>query len=186
MRLYFANGLIASLAICASMLCSACGDSQLDLTGKSPEQKAEAIKGLNKKITEARMQPTAQGPAVAWVTWLSSSSPLLLEQSDIRKLLQSIAQAKGNEDIGCVLLFLNETGTDKLGNKRQVLDIKLGWNVETLKKVNWDGIEDWQLIELASIEGLGPFGKQTIDDYCKNGGATSYGKEFCKRAGWRG
>lgn len=187
MRLYFAQSVIASLTICASLLCSACGSSQLDLEGKSPEQAADAIKGLDKKITEARLQPTVQGPNVVWITWLANSgpSPLLMEQTDIKTLLQSIALAKGNDNIGWVLLFLNETGVDQLGNKSPVLALKLGWNMETLKKVNWDGVQNWQLIDLASIEGVGPFGKNAIDAYCKDG-ASSYGKTFCTRAGWRG
>lgn len=97
--------------------------------------------------------------------------------------LQALATAKGNDGIGWVLVFLNETGVDKLGNKSPVLAVKLAWNMTTLKQVNWKNIEDWQLTELAGLEGLGPFGKNAIAAYCKEGRDT-YGIEFCKRAGY--
>lgn len=177
--------LLMALALCIALLCTACGDEQLDFTGKTPDQVSAAIKGINKKITDANLQPTTQGPSIACLTWLADStgSPILMEQSDIRKALQALATAKGNDGIGWVLVFLNETGVDKLGNKSPVLTVKLAWDMATLKKVNWENIEDWQLTELAGLEGLGPFGKNAIAAYCKEGRDT-YGIEFCKRAGY--
>ena len=177
--------ILVFLALCIALLCTACGDEQLDFTGKTPDQVSAAIKGINKKITDANLHPTTQGPSIACLTWLADStgSPILMEQSDIRKALQALATAKGNDGIGWVLVFLNETGVDKLGNKSPVLAVKLAWDMATLKKVNWENIEDWQLTELAGLEGLGPFGKNAIAAYCKEGRDT-YGIEFCKRAGY--
>ena len=102
--------LLMALALCIALLCTACGDEQLDFTGKTPDQVSAAIKGINKKITDASLQPTTQGSSIACLTWLADStgSPILMEQSDIRKALQALATAKGNDGIGWVLVFLNE------------------------------------------------------------------------------
>lgn len=77
--------LLMALALCIALLCTACGDEQLDFTGKTPDQVSASIKGINKKITDASLQPTTQGPSIACLTWLADStgSPILMEQSDI-------------------------------------------------------------------------------------------------------
>lgn len=179
------KGIVTILIFCMALLCTACGDEQLDFTGKTPDQISGELTSINKKITAAYLQPTVQGASIACLTWLADStgSPILMEQKDIRNTLQTLASAKGNDGIGWVLLFLNETGVDEQGNKSPVLAVKLAWDMATLKKVNWENIEDWQLTELAGLEGLGPFGKNALEAYCKEGRDT-YGIEFCKRAGY--
>lgn len=51
-----------------------------------------------------------------------------------------------------------------------MLAVKLAWDMATLKQVNWKNIEDWQLTELAGIEGLGPFGRKAIEPTARKAG----------------
>lgn len=177
--------LVVCLALGCTLLCAACGDGKkaLDFSNKSDEQIAEHIKSMNKKITDVTVIPTAEN-AVIFVTWLADSgpSPILMEAQDIRNALESIANAKGNDTTGWVVIATNEIGVDKLGNKSPTLTIKQSWDMNTLKKVNWKNIESWQITDLSQIEEVGPFGNDAIRTYCKEGGS-SYGKVFCSNIG---
>lgn len=183
MRLNTGNKIAVSFALCASLLCAACSANHADLTGKSDEQVAEAIKGMNPKITSVALNPTGRGTNIAYVTWLCASSPLTNEKTRIRQFLSSLTQATGNESIEQVQIHLIEAAPADQGGE-QVLALTLGWTMEALKNVGWLNIADYQLYEIASIEEVGPMGNQAIHNFCRKGGASSFGEVLCERAGW--
>lgn len=174
-------GIVTAAAV---LLCAGCEEGKLDFTGKTPEQVASAIKASSSKITSATIIPSTDGPLVADIAWLASSgpSPILMESPEILKTIKAIATAKGDGNFKWILLELNDTGVDKLGNKSTVLTVNLFWDMDTLKKINWDNFQNWQLIELATIQKIGPFGNKALTKYCEEGRET-YASEFCRRAG---
>lgn len=170
-----------TVALCASLLCTACSSTKIDFTDKDAAQAAEAIKGLNKKIRAVTMQETEHG-TMANIAWTATASPLITEKTDIRQVLYNLSQAKGIESIGGVVLIIDEVESQEPESKTHALT--LGWEMEKLKQVGWVNVADYHLFELASIEEVGPLGNKAIDDYCKNGGSARYGKVFCANAGW--
>lgn len=163
---------------------SGCGNT-VDFTGKTSDQMGAEIQKLEDKIQSVNMQKAANDALVATLTYRAKPSPsaLLMEAPDIKNVLQGIATGKGNNPIGGVMLILNEPSVDQTGNKSQELAVVLGWNMGDLRKVNWDNISEWQILDLSTIMQIGPFGHEAISAYCKDS-ATSYGREFCRKAGY--
>lgn len=176
------RSVIAVLLLVALTGCSSTGD----FTNKSPEQIGAAIKEQDSNIQSTTVQKTENGAFVVTVVYLAdpSPSPILSSTGDFAKIVKYIATSKGNSGVGYILIALNEPGVDKLGNKGQVHSVTLGWDMDMLRNANWNNLQDWQLINLARLVDIGPWGRKAVTKYCDEG-ASSYGDEFCRNAGHR-
>lgn len=162
-----------------------CGES-IDFTHKTPEKMGEAVKTLDSKIQQVVVETAPNSNAlIMTITYLAMPSPsaLLMEGPHIKDILKNITTAKGGANIGAVVVVLNESGIDNLGNKGQVLSVRLGWDMDLLRKANWQNITEYMIIDASQLLDIGPFGNNTLNAYCKDG-ASSYGAVFCKKIGY--
>lgn len=162
-----------------------CGES-IDFTNKTPEKVGEEVKKLDSRIEQVRVESAPNSKAfIITITYLATPSPsaLLMEGPHIKDILKNIVTAKGNADVGAIVVAINESGVDKLGNKGAVSSVKLGWDMALLRKTNWQNITEYMIIDASQLLDIGPFGNNTLNAYCKDG-ASSYGEVFCKKIGY--
>lgn len=159
-------------------LCSGWGWGKLYFSGNE-EKDSNNILELSDKIIYVAFK-NEESSNVIHIKYLSDivRDPLLEEADDILHITENIVEAEGSEKFSKIIFSIYEPSQDQHGNKSQTFTLSLSWNISQLKTINFDSFKGYMLIDISTPIEFGPFAKNAITEYCRNG-STSYGECFC-------
>lgn len=169
------------IVVVAALLAGCFGDGALTLSGDQ-EKDSAAIRACNAKIQDVHMS-TLDGTRAIAVSYLAGSGldTLLGATADLHALIKSICLASKDMGMPSISIDLFEPAVDAYGNKVQGKMFTLSWEPSTLERINWENVEGWQVLELATPTNMSEFGLKSATTYCRDGIPGGYGKQLCAK-----
>ena len=165
MKLHLAIG-AATLAV----FLTACGPS--------------SVQDLSGAIVKTEVTDTGTGKRLeithALKTVLSERVWLFQVSADLKDIAQGVVENWPN-DYAEVFFFVQAPVQDQYGRSDSAQVMKISWAVADLKKVNWSGMTNWQLLGLAKEVQFKPLGRRLATAFCEDPNNAQYAGRFCLR-----
>lgn len=167
--------------VLAALLAGCSGDKSLTLSGDQTQDSA-AIKAYSTKIQDVHIASEGNKRVIS-VSYLARGGldTLLGESINLHALVKNICLASKNVGIPSVSIDLSEPAVDAYGNKVQGKMYTLSWDSGTLERINWENVEGWQVLELATPTNMTVFGLKSATTYCSEAIPGGYGKKLCAK-----
>lgn len=78
-----------------------------------------------------------------------------------------------------IIWFPQMVGIDKSGNERDVLTVKMSFQVSDLKDFNWNDASNLTFLNFAKIDKFGPFGQKVSVAFCSDDYQAARAQIFC-------
>lgn len=111
-------------------------------------------------------------------TVLSEEKWLFQSSADLADIAKGIMENWPN-DYSEIFVFVQVPTSDQYGRQENALAMKISWSTEELRKVNWSGFTNWQLLNLAKDVQFKPLGRRLATLFCEVPTNAQYSGRFC-------
>lgn len=78
-----------------------------------------------------------------------------------------------------IIWFPQIPAVDKFGNEQDVLTVKMHFQIDDLKRMNWDNTDSLKLMNFAEVEKFGPLGREVAGAFCSDAHQVDQARRFC-------
>ena len=169
-------------AVAFGLILSGCGDGKLPPLTR--ENAAEEIMKINDDFKKVEWNARKNGADIHIFHhpgMITSERLYFFEMgTDIKEALQKIA-GSGTANLNKIVFFLHVPTRDKFGNEASTLAVKVFYSMETVKKINFENIYEWDLLNLADDYQFKRIGRELGLAYCQDNTNLKNTRKFCAR-----